>query len=207
MKTQFWLLSLGALLVINIAWLYKTKHNNQLYNQRLTDSRAHYIEVNRELSQINKGCEYAIKTDHQVLSGSIRVKSLENASGMLDDYLGQSEKLILVVSDHHCSTCVDQILFLVKNEIAEQKRDQVLVLFSKESSSEEQWNHRQKILPGVQFLEIQYQSLRLPMDSLGIPYFFQAGIEHLVFQAFAPYPALELQTKGYLNEIDKRLIN
>jgi hypothetical protein len=173
----------------------------------MNDNRNRFIQVNRELYLMNRGWEFTIKSNDQILPSTTQVLPASGNSSYLIDYLSKSKKLVLVLSGRNCSTCVDQLLFLVKNEIPEILRSHVLVLYSIKGSAKEQWIHRQKILTGTEFLEIGDQSLQLPMDSLDIPYFFMAGPELVTGLAFAPYPSLEIQTKEYLNLIRQRFFN
>lgn len=173
----------------------------------MNDNRNRFIQANRELYLMNRGWEFTMRSNDQPLPESVWVQPEKGIAADLSNYIGQSKKLILVLSDRHCSTCVDQLLFTLKNEIAEINRDNLLILFSIQESTHEQWTHRQKILTGVEFLEIRDKSLHLPMDSLDIPYFFITGPEHLANLTYTPYPSLEVQTKEYLNLIEQRYFN
>jgi|GEM_PF-1678338 len=207
MKARFWLLSIFILLIINLAWIWRFDQNNKEYSQRMNDNRNRFIQANRELYLMNRGWEFTMKSNNKEIPEGIWVQPSKGDATDLNNYIGQSKKLVLVLSDRHCSTCVDQLLFMVKNEITEINRDNLLILFSVQGPTREQWNHRQKILTGVEFLEIQDKSLQLPMDSLEIPYFFMTGPEHLADLTFTPYPTLEVQTKEYLNLIKQRYFN
>jgi hypothetical protein len=207
MKAKFWLLSGFALLIINFAWIWRFDRNNKEYSQKLNDNRNRFIEANRELYLMNRGWEFGIKSNDQPLPQAIRVESPEGIESDLNSHIGDSRKLVLVLSDRHCSTCVDQLLFTIKNEIPEINRDKLLILFSVQGPTREQWIHRQKILAGTEFLEIRDRSLQLPLDSLEVPYFFMTGPEHLADLTFTPYPTLEAQTRQYLNLIEQRYLN
>lgn len=207
MKAKYWLLSIFILLIINLAWIWRFDRNNKEYSERMTENRNRFFEVNRDLYLMNRGWEFAMKSNDQPLDDGIRAQPPEGIATNLFQFIGQSKKLILVLSDRHCSACVDQLLFTLKNEIQELYRSNLLVLFSVNGPTREQWNHRQKILTGTAFLEIQDRGLRLPLDSLEIPYFFMTGPEHLVSLAFTPYPSLDAQTRDYLNLIEQRFLN
>ncbi|MCX6226882.1 MAG: hypothetical protein NTV01_19395 [Bacteroidia bacterium] len=207
MKARFWLLSILVLLIINLAWIWRFDQNNKEYSQKMNDNRNRFIQANRELYLMNRGWEFTMKSNDHPLPQGILVQPEKGSVADLNNFIGRSKKLVLVLSDRHCSTCVDQLLFTVKNEIPEVYRNNILILFSVNGPTREQWNHRQKILTGVEFLQIQDKGLKLPMDSLAIPYFFITGPEHLANLAFTPYPSLEVQTKEYLNLIEKRYFN
>jgi len=145
-----------------------------------------------------------MKSNDKPLPEELWVQPRKGNISDLYEYIGEKKKLVLVLSDRHCSTCVDQLLFTVRNEIDAENRNNILILFSVTGSTRAQWTHRQKILTGVEFLEIRDKSLHLPMDSLEIPYFFMTGPEHLADLTYTPYPSLEVQTKEYLNLIEMR---
>ncbi len=204
MKARFWLLSVFVLLIINLAWIWRFDQNNKEYTLRMNDNRNRFIQANRELYLMNRGWEFTMKSNDQPIPEGIMVQPEKGSVSDLNNYIGPSKKLVLVLSDRHCSTCVDQLLFALKNEINEIHRDNLLILFSVQGPTQAQWRQRQKILTGVEFLEIQDKSLHLPMDSLDIPYFFMTGPEHLAGLTYTPYPSMEEQTKEYLNLIEKR---
>jgi hypothetical protein len=137
----------------------------------------------------------------------LTVRYAENGFSELGPYIGQSKKLVLVVSAECCSTCIDQLLFTLKNEIRPLARRNLLVLFSTSGPERILWNQRKNLLGGANFLEIPDKSLNLPMDSLDIPYFFVIGPERVARLAYTPYPSLEVQTKEYLNLIEQRYFN
>lgn len=207
MKARFWVLMIFILLIINLAWIWRLDQNNREYSQRMNDSRSRFIQANQELYQMNRGWKFTIESNDHSLPQEILVQSPNRIPSNLFKHIGQSRKLVLVLSDRHCTTCVDQLLFTVKNEISGINRVHLLVLFSMQGPTREQWSTRQKILTGVEFLEIPDRSLQLPMDSLEIPYFFMTGPEHLAGLSYAPYPSLEVQTKDYLNIIERRYFN
>jgi len=207
MKAKHWLLAILVLLIINLTWIWRMEQNSQEYTQRMTDTRNRFIEVNRELYLMNRGWEFTMKSNGQYLPDTIRARCSNGESADLRNFIGTGKKLVLVLSDRHCSTCIDQLLFMLKNEINERNRENLLILFSGHESTQEQWSYRKKIITGVEFLEIQDKSLQLPMDSLEIPYFFFSGPDHLTNLAYTPYPTLEDKTKQYLNLIEQRYFN
>jgi hypothetical protein len=207
MKIRFWLLSFIILMILNLAWLWRFNLNSREYGQRVNDHRSRYIQANKELYLLNRSWEFSVKSNERQLPDPVRVQSIAGESGSFVNYLNKSKKLVLVLSDRHCSTCIDQLLFLVKNEIPFLYRDRILVLFSAGEHSRGQWERRQKIFAGTDFLEIDDQSLNLPMDSLGSPYFFVTSREQAAMLSFAPYPALEAQTKEYLSLIKQKYFN
>jgi hypothetical protein len=207
MKAKFWLLLTFMVLIVNLAWIWRLDQNNKEYNERMNDTQSQVVQVNRELYLMTKGWEYAMKSNDQPLAENMRVQSPLEIPMSLYNCIGQSRKLVLVLSDRHCSSCVDQLLFAVKNEIDEIYRHNLLIFFSIQGPTRQQWIQRQKILPGVEFLEIPEKGLRLPMDSLEIPYFFMTGPDHLADLAFTPYPSLEVRTREYLNLIEKIYFN
>lgn len=207
MKTRFWLLSIFILIVVNLAWIWRFDQNSKEYTQRMNENRNRFVQANRELYLMNRGWEFTMQSNDRALPEELAVKPGNGAVSDLNKYIGLSKKLILVLSDRHCSTCVDQLLFMIKNEIPEINRDNILVLFSVSSPTQDQWRHRKKILTGVEFLEISDKGLKLPMDSLEIPYFFMTGPERLADLTFTPYPSLEVQTKEYLKLIKQRYFN
>lgn len=170
----------------------------------MNESRARYLEVNRELSTMNRGWRYTIRSNGQSLPQNVRVQAEDGTSSYLNAHIGLSGKLVLVASDRHCSSCVDQLLFTLKNEIAENNRNHILILFSEQHPSQGMWWQRKAILTGAEFLEISERGLHLPMDSLEIPYFFLTGAGLTANLTYAPFPSLEEQTKEYLTLIEDR---
>jgi hypothetical protein len=207
MKTRVWLPLIFLVLMINLTWVLKFDLNNKEYRRRMNDSHNKIIEMNRELSMMNRSWRYAIRSNGQHLPSTLQVQSKDGTSYILDNYLSLSEKLILVVSDRHCSSCVDQLLFTMKNEITGSKRDHLLILYSEQDHAYEKWRQRQAILTGVEFLEISGNGLQLPMDSLEVPYFLMAGADLTANLTYAPFPSLEEQTKEYLDLIANRFFN
>jgi hypothetical protein len=207
MKTKLWLLSAFVLVTVNLAWIWRLDQFNKEFNRRMSDNSNSFIQVNKELYLMNRGWEFSLRSNDQPLPSKIPAISANGGSQDLGDYIGNGRKLVLVLSDRHCSTCVEHLLFTLKNEVPEIKRDHLLVLFSAGEKTRPLWRHRQMILTGVQFLEIADQSLQLAVDSLEIPYFFVTGPEHLAGLSFTPYPSLEVQTREYLKEIKQRYFN
>lgn len=206
MKAGFWGLAGFLLLIINLAWIWRLDQNSTENNQRMTDNRNRFIQANKELYLLNRCWQFTLRSNDLPLPESLSVKTWKSGKTDLNSFIGQSNKLVLVLSDRHCSTCVDQLLFTMKNEMPEISRTSILVLFSVNGPTMEQWKHRQKILSGVEFLEIADKSLNFPADSLEIPYFFLTGPEHLADLTFTPYPSLETQTKEYLRHIKQRYL-
>lgn len=207
MKIKFWVLSIFLLTLINLAWLWRFDQANKEHNQRMSDNRNRFIQANRELYLMNRGWAFTLKSNDTPLPVGIWVQPPKSPATDLSSFLGRSKKLVLVLSDRHCSTCVDQLLFAIKNEYSEMNRDNLLILYSVLGPTRELWSHRQKILTGVDFLEIRDNSLQLPMDSLEIPYFFMTGPEPVANLTYTPYPTLEAQTREYLNLIEQRFFN
>ena len=207
MKAKFWLLSIVILLVINLAWIWRFYQNNREYTERMTENRNRFIQANRELYLMNRGWEFSIKSNNRPLPASIWETNLSGKAIDLYHRTNRSEKLVLVLSDRHCSTCVDQLLFTLKNEIPEISRENLLILFSASGPTRSQWRLRQEILAGADFFEIEEKSLKLPLDSLEIPYFFMTGPDHMAYLTFTPYPSLEVQTREYLKLIRQRYFN
>lgn len=207
MKTKFWLVSVLVLIVINLTWVWRFEENNREYAMRMTDSRNRLIQSNRELYLMNRGLEFSLKSNDRHLPLQLIAQPTGGEPLNFDSFVGNSRKLVLVLSDRNCSSCVDQLLFLVRTEISEIYRKNLLILYSVQGPSGDQWLTRQKILAGVEFLEIPDRGLQLPMDSLEIPYFFMTGPERMAGLTFTPYPSLEEQTKDYLNLIEMRFFN
>ena len=207
MKAKFWFAFFFAILFINLAWIWRLDQNSKEQNIRMNDNRTRFIQTSRELYLMNRGWEFTMKSNDQPLPNNLWIRSFKGDSIILNKYLDDSKKLVLVLSDLHCSTCVDQLLFIVKNEIPEQFRHKVLVLFTVRGSTLQQWEHRQKILTGSDFLEIPDRSLHLPIDSLENPYFFITGPDNNAKLTYTPYPSLEYQTKAYLTMIKERYFN
>lgn len=207
MKAKFWLLPLAVLIIVNIAWVLRFKQTGRDQNIRMNDSRSRLIQINRELYLMNRGWEFSLKSNDQSIPEDLWVQGYGESSDCLSDCVGESRKLVLVLSDSHCSSCVDQLLFMLKNEIAGKNRRNLLILFSKQGPTQDLWTNRQKILAGVDFVEIHEKSLHLPVDSLEIPYFFMVGPERMAGMTYTPYPSLEAQTKAYLSLIENRYFN
>jgi hypothetical protein len=207
MKIRFWLLTGLILLIINLVWIWRLDQLDKENTLRMNDSRNRFIQTNRELYLMNRGWQFTMRTNDLPLPAELAVQQQNGITTNLKNYFGDSKKLILVLSDRHCSSCVDQLLFTVKSEIPEISRNNLLILYSMQGSGREIWTRRHQILAGVEFLEIPDKALNLPMDSLGIPYFFVSGEEKVASLAFTPYPSLEAQTKEYLYMIKKRYFN
>ncbi len=208
MKARFWLWWILIILMINATWIWRLDQNSKEDNLQMNDTRDRFIQANRELYLLNRDWRFSMKSNGKPLPVNLEVQRANGENSIMDKHLGAKKKLILVLSDRHCSTCVDQLLFLVKNEIPEFYRNNILILYSRENqATKDQWLQRQKILTGAEFLEIAERSLQLPMDSLGNPYFFIAGSDKIAGFAFTPYPSLEAQTKEYLSLIRERYLN
>lgn len=207
MKTRYLLLSIFIMVMINAAWIWRLDKNSTESNERMNETRTRFIEANRELYLMNRDWKFSMKSDGRHLPDHLTVRTLEGQSLDLGNEVNGCRKLVLVLSDRHCSTCVDQLLFMVKNEIPEFYRKNILVLFSPEDSLKVTWLHRQKMLPGARFLEIHDRSLQLPMDSLSNPYFFTSGPDMVAGLTYTPYPTLEIQTLEYLRLIKERYFN
>jgi len=205
-KVRYWLVICLMLLLVNLAWIWRIDQNGKEYSQRINDSQNRYMQVNRELHLMKRGWDYSMRSNAQALPEGLKVDSGKGTGSYLSDQIGRGRKLILVLSDQHCSTCIDQLLFLVRNEIPAEQRHDVLILYSVSESAENHWDHRKKILTGVEFLKMEDSGLGLPMDSLGIPYFFITGPEHLAMMTHAPYPTLENQTKDYIKLMTHRYL-
>jgi hypothetical protein len=203
MKARF-TLSILMLLAVNLAWIWRIDQADKENARRLTDSSNRYMEISRELYLMNHGWEYTILSNNMALPKPLLAKTIDGSVADFPECTRSGEKLVLVLSDRHCSTCVDQLLFTVKNEFPQLERDKIIVLFSSTGPSKEQWHYREKILDGVRFLEIADRSLHLPLDTLDIPYVFVTGPEHIADLTFTPYPTLESQTHKYLEMVRTR---
>jgi hypothetical protein len=207
MKASTWMPAATILILVNLAWIWRLDQLTRETNVRMSENRDRFITANRELYLLNRGMEFMLKTNDLPLPENFyRIEGMVNGR-WFDDFRGSSKKLVLVVSDRCCSTCVDQLLFTIKAEISETDRHNLLILYSLSTNSGEEWNYRRKMLPGAVFTEVPDRCLNLPADSLDIPYFFVTGPERTADLTFTPYPSLEEQTRSYLNLVSQRFFN
>ena len=192
------------LLAVNLAWIWRMDQEDRASAQRMSESRNRLIETSRELYLMNRGWEYSIRSNGKRLPDTLRARPANGNPVSFEDLTRSGNRLVLVASDRNCSSCIDQLLFTVKELFPGGTRDNILVLFSSGESALEQWEYRESILDGARFLEIGPGGLNLPLDSLEIPYLFVTGPENIADLAFTPYPTLMLQTRQYLTTIKQR---
>jgi len=158
---------------------------------------------NHDYLMIRRAWMYSIASDAHSLTALSLVRE-HGSADRLRQVVGESEKLVLVVSDQHCDSCVDALLFCLKKNLNQLGRKNLLVLFGAGSGNRNLWESKQLILPEVPFLEIPDKGLGLPADSLHTPYFFVTGPELTTSMTFLPYPTREEHTEVYLNLIANR---
>jgi|SaaInlV_200m_DNA_2_1039689.scaffolds.fasta_scaffold07874_5 hypothetical protein len=116
------------------------------------------------------------------------------------DKIGLKQSLVVRISENHCSTCVDQLLFQVKKHLESIGHQQIIVLYSGQTPAFVKQKHRTHLLDPVRFIEITDSIPLCSMDQFNLPYCFltQGGF---ISNTFLPYPANDNFTSTYLNNI------
>jgi hypothetical protein len=207
MKAGNWILTVMVLLSVNGAWIWRSVRNHREYSGQVERIKVHYNGMEREIFLLKKGWKYAMRTDGCRLPGSMKAR-LENGSATtLGEMIGNTGRLLLILSWRHCSSCIDQLLFTMKQNIPVEGRKQVDIICCSDRDDDRSWEYRRKILPGVRFVKISGSGLKLPADSLEVPYFTVVGRELRTTQTYIPYPSLAEETEAYIHLIANKYLN
>ena len=112
--------------------------------------------------------------------------------------IGMKKALVVRISDQHCSTCVDQLLFRIKKYISLIGPEQLYVVFSKHEANQMQLKKRVRLIKPIKFIEISEDLTLTSLDQFNIPYLFIAREGHIT-KCYMPFPVNEQHTTTYLD--------
>lgn len=199
------ILFLGFLsfIIINGAWIWKYHQTVQELSARLGDARIRLEQTFDEYSFLSKTWKTGIESNAGSLDGSLTLWSMDGRSSPLKQLLSQDKKLILLLSDSNCSSCVEKLLFLLNREKFVDIARHLLVLYSAEDETIKIWSQRQQILSRVRFFRVQEIGVKMHLD-LTHPVFFLSGPDLVAEHYYTIFPALDNLTEDYLAVIARR---
>ena len=201
MKTRISYILITGLMLLNFTWIFSVLQKNGKLKEHEASFREFRYRSDRAFHLAQKGRMSALATDQQVLSDHLLIPLKKNHSISFREAIGRSARLVLFVSNTHCDSCVEEVLYQLKRSLTPEDHPQIMVVFYRGVSSPEFWWSRQMILPGAGFFEISQNGLGLPLDSLDAPYLFVSGPDLHTRMSFSPYPPQENELGVYLNLI------
>ncbi len=131
-------------------------------------------------------------------SGWVRIPGLDSLIS------GPNPKLIVRITDHQCSTCVDQLLFSVKSAIDSIGLENVAILYSSSTQASLGLQYRRNILEQVVFVNLVNDAPLSEWDHLGLPYFILCD-QDLLFSPYIPIENNDQYCKNYLTNLARKL--
>lgn len=196
-----YLTALGLLLCVNLSvfWLMKGKVSTIKQREVIANQRAEFLD--QALSKIKSERRWEIGTGGWEIPMALPVQTDGQSITTLGNWLGDSRKLLLFVSDLHCSTCIEQALFALKSRVPEIGRGNIRVLYISRSGSGPEWAHRRLILPGVPFGRIEPGGPAAWLEEPGFPVLLLAGAVPVAASPHLYLPQEETQNIFYLDQI------
>ncbi|WP_320935182.1 hypothetical protein [Bacteroides nordii] len=132
------------------------------------------------------------------LNPQMRLYSEQGDSLCLMDIKKKRRTLVLRYSAHSCSTCVADLLGLIKSFIQENHNIEILLFTTFQTNEEmKKLYHINRFLPDI----YNVYSMDLPMEKELVPYFFLLDEDLRVLDIFIPHKELPHLTKRYLDKI------
>jgi len=203
MNRKILFLGFFSFILVNGVWIWKYHQSVQELASRVGDARIRLERTFDEYSFLSKTWKTGMESNAGSLDGSLTLWSMDGRSSPLKQLLSDDKKLILLLSDSNCSSCVEKLLFLLNREKFADLADHLLVLYSAEDETIKIWSQRQQILCRAQFFRVQEIGVKMHLD-LNYPVFFLSGPDLVAEHYYTIYPALDNLTEDYLTVIAKR---
>jgi len=201
MRTKYAFIGIILLGLLNLAWLGMEIRHRRAARERDAHSKEQIFRLNRDYLQIRQAWMTSLATQDQALTARFTLIKHHGIRRNLNQIIGQNEKLIIVLSNRQCDTCIDQVLFEIKRHLDKIGAENLLILFNRGDSPAKLWESKKYILPGVDFYELNEPGPEFPLDRLNVPYLFVAGPDGKAHMVFA---TREDCTEIYLNIISQR---
>ncbi len=204
MRGKGLLLTCILIAIINVAWIWRFRKNAGEYQERELRTKETQYRLSRENQQLRSALACSARVDYTQLPVQMKVIAKGHSPRKLADLIGESEKLILYLTDNHCSSCIDEVLFFLKRRAEQFSLGDILIIYRRIDSMEARWEHRSKIIPGISFLEIEKGEPDLQLDHTDYPCFFITGPGMSTGKSFVFLPLEEKENDKYLKLIAER---
>ncbi|MFO7616458.1 MAG: hypothetical protein R6V75_04335 [Bacteroidales bacterium] len=195
---------LGALLMLlclslSVVWLMVERVGTIKEREGIAEQRIDLLS--RALSQARSGRGWEIGMGGRDIPLDLAVHTEDLSLKTLSEWLGSGRRLVLFLSDRHCSTCIEQALFALKSRLPEIGAENIRVVYVSRSGSGPEWSHRRLILPGAPFGRIEPGGPAGWLEESGFPVFFLAGPTPSAASPHLYLPLEESQNEYYLDQI------
>lgn len=112
--------------------------------------------------------------------------------------------LVLRISEKHCSSCVDQLIFEIRKHLDPIGLENLIVLYSSDQEGPLNSKARQRLLFPATFVRFASNRNVTALDQFGLPYLFTINAGGEVLSSFLPYPVGEKYTEIFLKTIEKQ---
>jgi hypothetical protein len=198
------ILSAIILLAVNLAWMVRCERGRKEQLVRAAGLMESSYRLDRDNKLIlsaylnSAGSELSrLLSYQQVVDGEIQ-------SGILYDYIGTSSKLILLLSDRNCSTCIDDVLFRLKKVSFRIGVENILVAYIRFDSPETVWHQRSLIIPEIKFIELKEQDAITSGNVIDLPFLFLAGPSMKTDMAYIYLPSMDDPNEKYFEMVANR---
>lgn len=207
MKRRDLILTGVILVFINLAWIWRVDQNRKDYRTREAGSRELSYRLNLDNQMLKLAYLGSVGSDMVYLSPETGVCDKDLQIGPLVKYIGTSEKLVLFLSDRHCSSCIEEVLFLLKKVAFKIGSENILVAYKRVDSPQSVWLQRKLIIPDIPFVELRFPDGSLPMDTADFPCFFITGPSMITGMTYIFLPSMDKSNAEYLEMVGLRFQN
>lgn len=189
MKLKITFVIITGLVLMNLIWCTCLLNQNREYRLWKSSYEQNLNSMNLAYHSLQRNWYHSLSSNDLILPERLVA------------VLGSLPKLVLVVSDKHCDSCIETCILTLKKNLFAFSQNQVIILYSRSSTPESLWKLRSQIIPGIAFLEIEPNGAGIPMDTIMKPYFFVAGDDMKISVPFASDASIEDHIDQYLKII------
>lgn len=156
--------------------------------------------LDRALLRVQSERGWCIATGSREVPMELSIETEDHSIVSLQEWLGDSMRLILFLSDQQCSSCIEQALFTLKTRLPVIGSENIRVIYTSESGHSN-WKHRRLILPGTPFGRIVTDGYDGWFEEVAFPLFFVTGQTPTAASPHLFQPSEDADNEYYLDQI------
>ncbi|GAL73410.1 hypothetical protein [Jejuia pallidilutea] len=208
MKNTKYIISIIALLLLNVVLIYKLKTYNRNYSINSTVIIEKSEKSKKEILTFEQNFINESINENLEFDNNVRIVDINNNDILAKD-LFKNKSIVLYYSELHCNDCITaEINTIIKNK---EKLDESFVLLAHYQNNRDLFvfnnEFQKKGLKKIKMYLLLDKGLNIPADKLNIPYYFCIDSTLRITNFFIPQKDKPKLSESYLINTSKNFMS
>jgi len=184
-------LTIGVFIILNLAWIWRVLENRKAFVTCIHSQQSLINQLSRETETEREILVNLLESHNSLLNRNLLVLDSGGKSTVMNEIFDEKPSMVIYLSDSHCDSCVEQLLFSLKNLTGETDPDRLVVLYSTADLASRKYQRYEKILQGFIFYRIFMGDLNIPLTRSNAPVLFTCDSSMRIQLPFLIRPSME----------------